>query len=102
MGQFRSGGGTGFHTTFEAAGGVTGFRNMRTTDSLPVAIGKSSGAVDVSGLFGAGFAYPLSRGMVIALVQDFGIGVHSKADLPSGTGRTWRVRTTRASLRFQF
>ncbi len=102
MGQFRSGGGTGFHTTFEVTGGVTGFRDMRTRDSLALAIGKSSGTIDLSGALGAGFAYPITRGMVIALVQDFGLGMHSKTDLPSGVSRTWRIRTTRASLRFQF
>lgn len=102
MGQFRSGGGSGFHTLFEASGGVTGFRNMRTKDSISVAIGKPSGAIDLTGTLGAGFGYPITQGMVIALVQDFGIGFHAKADLPSGVGRTWRVRTTRASLRFRF
>ena len=102
MGQFRSGGGTGFHTTVEITGGVTGVREMRTRDSLAVAIGKSSGTIDMSGALGAGFAFPLTRRMVIALVQDFGIGMHAKTDLPSGVSRTWRIRTTRASLRFQF
>ena len=102
MGQFRSGGGTGFHTTFEVTGGVTGFRDMRTRDSLALAIGKSSGTIDLSGALGAGFAYPITRGMVIALVQDFGLGLHSKIDLPSGVSRTWRIRTTRASVRIQF
>jgi len=102
MGQFRSGGGSGFHTLFEANGGVTGFRNMRTKDSVSVAIGKPGGAIDLTGTLGAGFGYPITRGMVIALVQDFGIGFHTKTDLPSGTGRSWRVRTTRASLRFRF
>ncbi len=102
MGQFRSGGGAGFHTLFEATGGVTGFRNVRTRDSLATPIGKSSAGMDVSGALGPGFGYSLSNGFVIAVVQDFGIGWHTKTDLPSGTGRTWRVRTTRASLRFAF
>ncbi len=102
MGQFRTGGGTGFHTLFEATGGVTGFRNMRTRDSLATPIGKPVGGMDVSGALGPGFGYTLSNGFVIAVVQDFGIGWHTKTDLPSGTGRTWRVRTTRASLRFAF
>jgi hypothetical protein len=102
MGQFRSGGGTGFHTLFEATGGVTGVRDMRTRDSLAIAIGKRTGTLDLSGTLGAGFGYPVTQGMVLAVVQDFGIGWHTKTDLPSGTGRTWRVRTTRASVRFSF
>ena len=102
MGQFRSGGGSGFHTLFEASGGVTAFRGMHTRDSLSLAIGKPGGAVDLTGTLGAGFGYPITQGMVIAVVQDFGIGFHTKSDLPSGVGRTWRVHTTRASLRFSF
>jgi len=101
MAQFRSGGGTGFHTLFEASGGGTLFRNFQTkTDAIALAgIPRS---FDLSGTLGAGFAYPLSNTMVISLVQDFGIGFHAATDLPEGTGRTWRVRTTRASLRLKF
>lgn len=102
MGQFRSGGGPSFHTLLEASAGVSNVRNLRTTDASPVAIGKPSGTMDLSGTLGPGFGYGLSRRMAIALVQDFGIGWHAKTDLPSGTSRTWRVRSTRASLRFSF
>lgn len=100
MGQFRSGGGPGFHTLFEAQGGATAFRNLRTKDTRE-AIGSKSMQTDLSGSLGAGFGYTLSPGFVITLVQDFGIGWHTKTDLPEGTGRSWRVRTTRASLRFR-
>jgi hypothetical protein len=102
MGQFRSGGGAGFHTFFEAQGGVTGFRNLRTRDSTQAKIGATSQQFDLSGTLGFGFGYTLSQGLAVALVQDFGIGWHSKADLPEGLSRTWRVRNTRASLRFAF
>ncbi len=101
MAQFRSGGGTGFHTLFEASGGGTIFRNFATADSA-IAIDGITRSFDLSGTLGAGFAYPLSRTAVISLVQDFGIGFHAKTDLPEGTGRTWRVRNTRASLRIKF
>lgn len=101
MAQFRSGGGTGFHTLFEASGGATTFRNFKVkSDTIAIAGIKST--FDLSGTIGAGFGYPLSRGMVVALVQDFGIGFHSKTNLPDGTSRTWRVRNTRASLRMKF
>ena len=101
MAQFRSGGGTGFHTLFEASGGGTTFRKFTTVDSA-MAIPGITNSFDLSGTLGAGFGYPLSRGMVIALVQDFGIGYHAKTDLPAGTGRTWKVRNTRAALRVKF
>lgn len=102
MGQFRSGGGPGFHTFFEAQGGVNGFRNLRARDSTAAAIGPGTLQMGVAGSMGFGFGYTLSPGMVIALVQDFGIGWHARDNLPDGTGRTYRTRATRASLRFKF
>ncbi len=106
MGQFRSGGTSGFHTLFEAAGGVTGFRDLRVrADSAGVAgvpLGPTQGQYDLSGTLGAGFGYGLSSTLHLALVQEFGMGWHAKSDLPDGTGRTWRARTTRASLRVGF
>lgn len=102
MGQFRSGGGPGFHTFFEAQGGVNGFRNLRTSDSTAAPIGPNTVQMDVAGSLGFGFGYTLSPGLVIGLVQDFGIGWHSQENLPSGTSRTYRTRATRASLRFKF
>ena len=101
MAQFRSGGGPGFHTFFEANGGVTNFRKLRTRDDR-IAIGKPAGSLDISGTLGGGFGYTLSQGFAVTLVQDFGIGYHSKADLPDGVGRSWRIRNTRAALRFAF
>ena len=101
MAQFRSGGGTGFHTLFEASGGATGFRNF-ASKADGIAIPGIKSTFDVSGTLGAGFAYPLSRRMVLSLVQDFGMGLHAKTDLPEGTGRSWRVRNTRAALRLKF
>jgi hypothetical protein len=103
MGQFRSGGNnaTGFSTLFSAQGGVTAFRNLRELASGQT-IGDGAMQSDISGTLGAGFAYGLSKGTVIELVQDFGMGFHSKEDLPAGLSRTWRSRTTRAALRFQF
>jgi hypothetical protein len=106
--QFRSGGGEGFHTLFEGSAGATAFRNFKTkpaagdTTTQAVAITTIPRALDYSGTLGAGFGYALSRGMVIAVVQDVGIGFHSKTGLPDGTGRTWRMRNTRASIRLKF
>lgn len=97
--QFRSGGGNGFHSVFEAQGGVTAFRNLRRKDNKEAVGGKGTQA-DISGTLGAGFAYTISRGFAIAIVQDFGMGWHSKSNLPDGISRTWKSRTTRASLRF--
>jgi len=102
MGQFRSGGGAGFHTLFEASAGVTSLRNMHVRNATAGAIGKPTGTVDLTGTIGAGFGYPLSRHLVLALVQDFGLGLHAKTNLPDGVGRSFKIRTTRASVRIGF
>ena len=101
MAQFRSGGGPGFHTLFEASGGGTIFRNF-ATKAEAIAIPGIARSFDLSGTLGAGFAYSLSNTMVVSVVQDFGIGFHDKTGLPEGAGRTWRMRNTRASLRLKF
>lgn len=101
MAQFRSGGGPGFHTMFEASGGGTTFRNFKSREDATPILGISN-AIDISGTLGGGFGYTLSQTLVVSVVQDFGIGFHSKDNLPDGVSRTWRVRNTRASLRFKF
>lgn len=102
LGQIRTGTrATGFHTFFEAQGGVTGFRALRTRMTNEP-IGPSALRKDLTGTLGAGFGYALSRGLHVALVQDYGIGWHDRTGVPEGTGRTWRIRSTRASLRFAF
>ncbi len=101
MAQFRSGGGEGFHTFFEANGGVTSFRDPRSkVGQTP--LGTKSNSLDLSGTLGGGFGYTLSQKLTVQLVQDFGIGFHSKENLPSGTGRSWRIRNTRVALRVSF
>ena len=99
--QFRSGGGEGFHTFIEANGGATAFREFKTkSDGLPVTALKNT--VDLTGTFGLGFGYTFSRSTVISVVQDAGIGMHSKDGLPATTSRYWKNRTLRASLRMKF
>lgn len=103
MGQFRSGGGTrGFQTLFVLAGGANAFRNFRVKasgDSIPN-LGQMR--TDLAGSIGGGVAYALGSGTAIELIQDFGIGWHSKTGLNEGDGRTYKSRTTRAGLRFRF
>lgn len=101
MAQFRSGGGEGFHTFFEAQGGATAFRNFKTkSDGLPITAVKNT--IDLSGSFGIGFGYSLSRRTVVTLVQDVGMGMHPDDGLPDGVSRYWKSRTTRVSLRLKF
>ena len=99
--QFRSGGGEGFHTFIEANGGATAFRDFKTKgDGLPVTAIKNT--VDLTGTFGLGFGYTFSRSAVLSVVQDAGIGMHSKDGLSDSTSRYWKNRTLRASLRMKF
>ncbi len=100
MATFRSGGGFGFHRVFEAQGGATVFRNLRTRDRRQPIPGAKTQS-DLTLLLGGGFGFTMSSGFEFNLVQDFGIGWHERAEPPQETGRSWRVRTTRASLRFR-
>jgi hypothetical protein len=101
MAQFHTGGGEGFHTLFEGSAGAMSWRKF-TTRADGMAIPGIKSTFDLTGTLGPGFGYALSRSVVVSLVQDFGIGFHTKTDLPEGTSRTWRVRNTRAALRLKF
>lgn len=88
------------------AGGATGFHDMRvrsnSTNFFGVPLGPASGPYDLSNSLSVGFGYGLSCNLYLSLVQAFGMGWHTKTDLSDGVARTWRVRTTRAALRFGF
>jgi hypothetical protein len=101
MGQFRSGGGPGVHTVFEAQGGVNAFRNLRE-QATGVSFGATGMQIDVVGALGVGAGVTLSQGVALTLVQDFGMGWHSQQALPTEAARTYRTRSTRATLRFSF
>lgn len=95
----RGGGASeGMYQVVEVAGGVQGFRNMRTREDdavLPV-----KDAVDINASIGYGLGYALSRDFHIAFVQDFGIAWHSGDALPDGYKRTYRTRNSRVTLRY--
>ncbi len=88
----------GLYQIVEATGGVIGFRGMRATvdgAALPV-----SNSVDINAGLGYGIGFALDRDFHIAFVQDFGIAWHAADGLPEGTGRTYRVRNSRITLRY--
>ncbi len=95
----RGGGGSeGLHQIVEVAAGAMSFRNLRVK-----ANGESLGVentVDVGGSIGYGLGYALSRDFHVAFVQDFGISWHRGEMLPEGTGRTYRTRNSRITLRY--
>lgn len=101
MAQFHSGGGSGFHGVLEGTAGLTGVQRLVAgADKTPLA--PSGGSWDFTATLGFGFALPLDDDFQVTLVQDYGIGWHASTALPSGVNRTWRIRTTRAGLRFGF
>lgn len=95
----RGGGGSeGLHQIVEVSAGAMSFRNLSVK-----ANGESLGienTIDVGGSIGYGFGYALSRDFHVAFVQDFGISWHRGDMLPEGTGRTYRTRNSRITLRY--
>lgn len=95
----RGGGGSeGLHQIVEIVAGAMSFRNLSVK-----ANGESLGienTVDIGGSIGYGLGYALSRDFHVAFVQDFGISWHRGDMLPEGTGRTYRTRNSRITLRY--
>jgi len=88
----------GLYQIIEASAGVIGFQQFTAKSDgaqLPV-----ERAIDLTGGLGYGFGFALSGDAHIAFVQDFGIAWHSGESLPEGTGRTYRTRNTRITLRY--
>ncbi len=101
QGVLRGGGGAeGLYQIVEATGGVTGFRNMRAkSDGSPLPV---TNAMDINVGIGYGLGFALASDFHVAFVQDFGIAWHRGESLPEGTGRTYRVRNSRMTLRYGF
>jgi len=98
-GVLRGGGDSeGLHQIVEVAAGAMSFRNLTVK-----ANGESLGidnTIDVGASLGYGFGYAFSRDFQVAFVQDFGISWHRGDMLPDGTGRTYRTRNSRVTLRY--
>ena len=90
----------GLHQILEVTGGVSGYRALRTKASALVL--PAEDAVDLTAGLGYGLGYAFGPDFHVGVVQDFGIAWHSGADLPEGTGRTYRLRNTRVILRYGF
>jgi hypothetical protein len=93
--------GRGFGSTFEGGLGATGFRKLRTRDTQEAVTGFQS-SWDFTAMIGGGIHYGFSNDFHLTLAQEFGIGFHSKKDLPDGAASTFRPRVTRVGLRYGF
>jgi hypothetical protein len=102
MATFRAGNARrGFGSSLEGGLGFTGFSNLRTRDENQEFAGFVR-SWDFTAALGGGFSYGFSDDFHVTLVQDFGIGFHSKKELPDGSSSTFRPRTTRFGLRYGF
>lgn len=91
----------GFGSTLQGGLGVTGFRNLRTRDTQAPITGFES-SWDFTAMLGAGLHYGFSNDFHVTLAQEFGIGFHSKENLPDGASSSFRPRSTRFGLRYGF
>ena len=88
----------GVYQIVEATGGVNAFRNVRTREdgtALPAGT-----TLDLTAGIGYGIGFALDRDLHIAFVQDWGIAWRARDGIPEGTGRTYRVRNSRLTLRY--
>jgi hypothetical protein len=88
----------GLYQIVEVTGGVNAFRNVRSrTDDTPLPAGT---ILDLTAGLGYGLGFALSRDLHLAFVQDWGIAWRTRDGLPDGTGRTYRTRNSRVTLRY--
>jgi hypothetical protein len=76
LGNFRIGGGTGFHQVIELSAGTTMYSNFRSTDGTKLGTGKSVN--DLSFGLGYGFGYSLSARTQVILLQEWMLVLHER------------------------
>lgn len=88
----------GLYQVVEATAGVNSFRNLTVKSdgaALPI-----ENTIDYNASIGYGIGFAFSSDFHVAFVQDFGIAWHRGEMLPEGTGRTYRTRNSRVTLRY--
>lgn len=97
--MLRGGGSNdGLYQVVEATAGVNSFRNLTVKSdgaALPI-----ENTIDYNASLGYGIGFAFSSDFHVAFVQDFGIAWHRGEMLPEGTGRTYRTRNSRVTLRY--
>ena len=102
MATFRAGqAGRGFGSSLEGGLGFIGFSGLRTRAGEEEIRGFARSS-DFTAMIGASLHYGIGNDFHITLSQDFGIGFHSKRNLPDGASSTYRPRSTRFGLRYGF
>jgi hypothetical protein len=98
LAAFRSGGGLGFHQVIELYAGVTGFSNLRHSETEERLVPTET-VLDPTFAVGYGFAYGFGRGTQLVLVQEVGAMLHRRDDAPSGANTLRQFQQTRIGLR---
>lgn len=94
FGNFRLGGGQGFHQVIDISGGMTVFSNFRSTGGARLGGNAVSAA---SFAIGYGFGYGFSPRMQFMLLQDYGLIIHKR--MPGSSNNTAQQSITRIGLR---
>ena len=94
FGNFRIGGGSGFHQIIDLNAGVTVFSNFRSTNGAKLG-GKA--LTDITVMLGYGFGYSLTPRTQLMLVQDFGLVFHQRQT--GSAERTAQQQATRIGVR---
>ena len=96
FGNFRLGGGPGFHQVIELVVGATMFQNFRRTDGAK--LGPGTTVTDLSFGVGFGVGYSITNRVQFTRVQDWGIIMHERQ--PGNPSNTSQQMTLRVGGRF--
>jgi hypothetical protein len=95
---FHGGGGVGLHQVIEASVGALRYSDF-TSEQDGRRLAPLGADLDVTFMIGGGFGYSIGTRTQIVLVQDFGIALHQRTDLPNDASTSTYHRTTRLGLR---
>lgn len=96
---FHGGGGVGLHQVIEASVGAIRYSDF-TSEEDGRRLAPLEADLDVTFMIGGGFGYSIGTRTQIVLVQDFGIALHQRTDLPNDASTSTYHRTTRLGLRY--
>jgi hypothetical protein len=91
LGNFRLGGGAGFHQVIDLVAGSTMFHNFRATDGTRLGTGKA--VHDITFGLGYGFGYGITSRTQFILVQEWTIIIHKReSGNPNNTAQQQTIR----------
>ncbi len=96
---FHGGGGVGLHQVIEASVGALRYSDFTSEDDGQ-RLAPAGADLDITFVIGGGFGYSIGTRTQIVLVQDFGIALHQRTDLPNDASTSTYYRTTRLGLRY--